>query len=286
VSKLSRFLKQTLTGDDAKALDRRLARLEQQTRAMQRLLLYQQYRDAGLHPPGFDPGAVSLYSQHGEDAFLLRLFAALGAPRKTFLEIGIQDGLECNSANLALNFGWSGVMLEGDPAFAAAAQEHYRAHPNVSVRQAFVTKENVRELLGEAKVDPQADLFSLDIDGNDYWIWEALEDFRPRVVVVEYNDFFGERPITIPYRPEFRHRAKTPRYYCGASLTAYARLAQRRGYALVGGESCNAFFVRKEALRGAVREVAVRDVYRPPEPGARTERIRKALDGLEYAEVQ
>jgi len=286
VSKLSRFLKQTLAGADAKALERRLARAERQLRAVQRLLLYQQFKDAGLHADGFDPGNVSFYSQHEEDAYLLRLFRELGAPRKTFLEIGVEDGLECNAASLALNFGWRGVMLEGDPDFAAAARENYRACPNVRVQQAFVTRENTAALLRETGADREADLFSIDIDGNDWWVWDALEDFRPRVVIVEYNDFFGEKAVTIPYDPQFRHRAKTPRYYCGASLAAYARLARRRGYVLVGGESCNAFFVRTEALRGAVREVPASEVYRPPEPGARTDRIRKALKGLKYVDVE
>jgi len=286
VSKLSRFLKQTLAGADAKALEKRLARAERQLCSIQRLLLYQQFKGAGLHAADFDPGTASFHSQHEEDAYLLRLFRELGAPRKTFLEIGIQDGLECNAANLALNFGWRGVMVEGDVDFAAAARENYRACPSVRVQQAFVTRENAGALLDQAGADREADLFSIDIDGNDYWIWDALEDFRPRVVVVEYNDFFGEKAVTIPYDPQFRHRAKTPRYYCGASLAAYVRLARRRGYALVGGESCNAFFVRTEARRGAVREVSASEVYRPPEPGPRTERIRKALKGLKYVEVE
>ena len=286
MSKLSRFLKQTLAGADARTIEKRLVRAERQLRAVQRLLLYQQFKDVGLHTADFDPGSVSFHSQHEEDAYLLRLFRELGAPRKTFLEIGIQDGLECNAANLALNFGWRGVMVEGDPDFAAAARENYRACPNVRVQQAFVTRENAAALLDQTGADREADLFSIDIDGNDYWIWDALEDFRPRVVVVEYNDFFGEKAVTIPYDPQFRHRAKTPRYYCGASLAAYVRLARRRGYALVGGESCNAFFVRKEALHGTVRELSANDVYHPPAPGPRTERIRKALKGLKYVDVE
>jgi hypothetical protein len=268
-----------------KAIERRLTRLERYARSLERMVLAREFAGAGLHAPDFQMGEWSLHSQHGEDACTLNLFRQIGAPRKTFLEIGIQDGLECNSAMLALNFGWRGVMLEGSEEFTRAAQLNYQAFPGVTVRHAFVSRENINGLLKEAGVDEEADFFSLDIDGNDYWIWEAMQDFRPRVVVVEYNGFFGARSVTVPYNPTFVHRVRTPRGYCGASLPAFVKLARQKGYALVRTVACNAYFVRRDALTGGVQEIDAASLQQLDTADPRTARILKGLEGLELVEV-
>lgn len=268
-----------------KALERRVMRLERQARALERMLLAREFADAGLHAPGFQLGEWGLHSQHGEDACTLDLFRRIGAPRKTFLEIGIQDGLECNTAMLALNFGWRGVMLEGSEEFAQAAQANYRAYPGVMVRQAFVSRENINGLLKETGVDAEADFFSLDIDGNDYWIWEAMKEFHPRVVAVEYNGYFGRRSVTVPYNPKFVHRARMPRGYAGASLPAFTKLARQKGYALVRRVSCNAYFVRRDALSGGVQEIDTASLPALDASDSRTARILRGLEGLELTEV-
>jgi hypothetical protein len=266
-------------------VQRRLMRLERYARALERMVLAREFADAGLHAPNFELGAWGLHSQHGEDACTLDLFRRLGAPHKTFLEIGIQDGMECNTATLALNFGWRGVMLEGNPELAAAAQVNYQPFPGVTVRHAFVSRENINGLLKESGVDPEADFFSLDIDGNDYWIWAAMEDFRPRVVVVECNGYFGRRAVTIPYDPQFAHRSRTPRGYAGASLPAFAKLARQKGYALVKAVSWNAFFVRRDVLAGGVQEIDADALPPLNTADPRIARILRGLEGLELVEV-
>jgi hypothetical protein len=283
VAGLRDFLGKSKRGE--KALARRLARLERSVRSLERVVLAREYQGAGLHAEGFTAGEWGLHSQHGEDARTLDLFRQIGAPRKTFLEIGIQDGMECNTATLAFNFGWRGVMLEGDEELAKAAAANYRTHPGVRVRQAFVTRENINELLKETGVDPEADFFSLDIDGNDYWIWDAMQGFRPRVVVVEFNGYFGLRSVTIPYDPAFVHRAKTPRGYGGASLTAFVKLGKRRGYVLVGVVACNAYFVQSEALAGSVREISPESILTSEPSGPKAEKVLRGLQGLKLEEV-
>jgi hypothetical protein len=272
-----------------KDLDRRLTRLERQQRTILRLLQRAQPENAALCAPGFDTTGHSVYSQFGEDGHLLHIFRSIGAATRTFVEIGVQDGLECNAANLAFNFGWTGVLIEGDPEYAAAAQRHYCCLRGVTVKQAFVTRENVNALLQETGAQRECDLFSLDIDGNDYWIWEALRDFRPRVAVIEYNAAFGpERSVTIPYQADFRVRAKHPRLYHGASLTALTRLAAKKGCALVGCSDLgpNAFFVRRDCLRGALRETPPAEAWRPTHLKRHTAADVAALDGLEYVTVE
>jgi hypothetical protein len=274
-------------GERLKDLERRIARLERRQRSLQASWLHARHGRSELYAPGRGAPASSFFSQHEEDGRLIGIFLEIGVARRSFVEIGIQDGLECNTACFAFHFGWRGVLLEGDPGYARKARENFAGVPGVTVKESFVTRENAQRVLDEAGADREPDLFSLDIDGNDYWIWEALGDFRPRVVAIEYNNFFGaERAVTIPYRAEFQHRARHPRGYMGASLAALRKLAARKGYALAGGCACNAFFVRREALCGAVGEVPLDKVYEAPPPGERTERIVARLRDMELVEVR
>jgi hypothetical protein len=266
-----------------------LARTEKRQRSLLRLLQRNLTHGTDIAAPAFEVHGYGIHSRQDEDGLLLHIFKNIGVCRRTFLEIGVQDGLECNTANLSRHLGWEGVLMEGDPDLAKEAERNYCAFTKVIVKQAFVTRENIDQLLSNCGVDRDCDLFSLDIDGNDYWIWEALADFRPRVVVIEYNHALGpERSVTIPYDPQFRHRAKHPRGYLGASLRAMQRLGARRGYALVGSSSFgpNAFFVRKEALAGEIREVSVEDAYRPLYIKRRGEDFPETLRGLPFVEVE
>jgi hypothetical protein len=194
------------------------------------------------------------FSQNGEDGIIAHLFSLIGTTDRRFVEIGVESGRECNTANLALNFGWSGTMIDRDPAGVAAARELYGAHPRtagtVKIVHSHVTRETVDALLVEVAGEGEIDLLSIDIDGNDLWVWEAVRSVSPRIVVIEYNASFGpERSVSVPYDPDFDRWAHHPSgYYHGASLAALTRLAGRKGYALAGCDSngVNAFFVRAD----------------------------------------
>jgi hypothetical protein len=204
----------------------------------------------------FAPSAGSefqVFSQNGEDAILLWILEQTGAPVKSFVEIGIENARECNTALLAFVLGWDGLMLEADPLGVAAAQRFSRrmlmGRPNgVEIRQAFVTRENVNALIGGGALG----VLSIDVDGMDYWLWKAVEDAAPRVVVVEYNASMGpEESITVPYRADFSAADAHPSgYYHGASLAALEKLGREKGYGLVAVDAAgvNAFFVL-EAIR-------------------------------------
>ena len=285
-----RFLRKLLLGKEGEErlrdLERQGRRMERRVRSLMRLGLQAHFGRCGLHAPGFDPFRLSLHSQDREDGMLIRTFSEIGVSRHSFVEIGIQDGLECNSACLALGFGWRGVMVEGDPEYAARARKNYAGVEGVTIHQAFVTRENVQAVLDRAGADRDCDLFSLDIDGNDYWVWEALDAWSPRVAVAEYNRWFGfDRAVTIPYDAAFRHRRKTPRGYAGASLPAFVKLAARRQYVLTGVCGYNAVFVRRSELKGGVREVSIQEAAASLPPDARTERVQKAIRGLPLVEV-
>jgi len=213
-----------------------------------------------------------VYSQNGEDGLIAYLFSQIGVTNRRFVEFGVGDGRECNSANLAIHFGWSGVMLEARPSDVRKAARYYGrcrnadGNPTVTVSQCRVTVDNIDRAISGAGVTGEIDLLSIDIDGNDYWIWQAIEVVRPRVVIIEYNASFGQRPITIPYDPGFgRFRKHRSGWYHGASLAALAKLGQRKGYDLVGTDhfGVNAFFIRQDVPKGDLDVVAPDDAYRP-----------------------
>ena len=129
---------------------------------------------------------------------------------------------------------------------------------------AFVSVENINDVLEKAGVPKEVDMLSIDIDGNDYWIWKAL-DVDARMVVIEYNASFGtEESITIKYAPDFS-REHINRNYHGASLKALTKLAKQKGMSLVGceGSGINAFFVRDDCLTGDLEEVSPEEAYYP-----------------------
>jgi len=217
--------------------------------------------------------AAGVHSQGGEDGVLLRLFERIGARRRAFVEFGAWDGVHwSNTANLRVNHGWTGLLMEGSD----------RADGDL-VKREFVHAENVEALFDRYGVPLDFDLLSIDIDGNDYWVWKALERYRPRVVIVEYNVFFlPETAKTIAYDAAHEWDKERHGLYHGASLAAFDKLARDKGYVLAWTEPyCpNAIFVRESELPEGVELPTLaewtrwdwpEDGYRepPPPPGGR-----------------
>jgi hypothetical protein len=194
-----------------------------------------------------------VYSQNGEDGVLEAIFAAVGLTNRFFVEFGCEDATECNTAYL-LDQGWQGVLM--DPAGVSG-------NPKADVRQEFITAENIDSLLRRYVVPEEFDLLSIDIDGNDYWVWRAIAH-RPRVVVIEYNAHVPpDERRSIAYDPTFQWSGTD---YFGASLRALAELGERKGYRLVYCESrgVNAFFVDARVLPPSFVPRPLQLVYRPP----------------------
>ena len=187
-------------------------------------------------------------SQHEEDGITLAIFDRIGAVTYRFVEIGagVNGG---NSGYLAKECGWTGLMVEIDPGRVATLRRRFA--PAVAVAEAQITCENANELIETHGFAGDVDLLSIDIDGVDYWVWDALTACRPRLVIVEYNPFLGaDRSVAVPYYAQFdRHEFDVPRdAYYGASLPALVKLGARKGYRLVLVEprGVNAFFVRDD----------------------------------------
>jgi hypothetical protein len=233
---------------------------------------YRELAEKGLGLPPLHETEYRVFSQNGEDGIIAFLFALVGTEHKRFFEIGIETGIECNAANLAINDFWDGWFVEGNPEMAQAAARYYSSQLNtwprdIRVIESFVTKENVNFLVEQQGIASGVDFFSLDIDGIDWWVWHEMKGLSPRIVSVEYNASFGpDLAVTVPYKPDFeRHREHASGFYHGASLRAFTQLGQEKGYRFVGCNStgANAFFVRNDLAGNVLPAVAVEHGYRP-----------------------
>jgi FkbM family methyltransferase len=189
-------------------------------------------------------------SQNGEDGVIAAILDRIGAPGRWFVEFGAEEGREGNCVALA-NDGWSGLFMEADPAKFAALQAGWSGAERVRTRQAEVTPDTIEGLLAAAGVPAEPDVLSIDIDSSDYYVWEAITAHRPRLVVIEYNASLPlDRALVQPLDPAARWDGTD---HFGASLGAYERLAEAKGYALVHTDSAgvNAFFVRRDLLDGS-----------------------------------
>jgi hypothetical protein len=226
--------------------------------------------------PGLSEAGFKAYSQTDEDGLLWYIFSLIGARAKSCVEICAGDGTECNTANLILNHGWTGLLVDGNQELVERGRLFYRASPQSYVDPpqficAWVTRGNVNQLLTEHGWKGEIDLLSIDVDGVDYWLWEAIEEVTPRVVVVEYQDILGpERSWTVPYADDF----SADRYpktdgmpnFAGASLAAMVKLGRRKGYRLVGCNryGYNAFFVRDGTGEAELPRVEARACFTHP----------------------
>jgi hypothetical protein len=193
-----------------------------------------------------------VFSQFGDDGIIQYIIAklALPVPEQRFVEFGVENYRESNTRFLLLNNNWSGLVMDGSEAHVSFIRQDpiYWKHDLTALAR-FITRENINSILREAGFHGRMGILSIDVDGNDYWIWEAITVVDPAVVIVEYNGLFGSREaVTIPYQPDFtRKNAHYSLLYWGTSLKALCQLAGQKDYVWIGCNSAgnNAYFVRK-----------------------------------------
>lgn len=246
----------------ARAFGQMQTQLERLQLAVGRLEGMVRARDHG----DFQSHEFGVFSQWGEDGLIDHLVSQVPIERPWFVEFGVEDYREANTRYLLMTRNWRGLVIDGSQAnIAAIKADDISWRFELEARSAFITRDNINTLIGDAGFAGDIGLLSVDIDGNDYWVWEAIDIVSPRIVVAEYNSLWGpERALTVPYDPAFvRGRKHHSNLYYGASITALTRLAERKGYALVGGNSAgnNVFFVRDD-VRGALPAVTPLAAYR------------------------
>ena len=190
-----------------------------------------------------------VYAQNGEDGVIEEIFNRIGFTNKSFVEFGVEIGVQCNTVFLLCQ-GWNGLWIDGNEQCCTYINEtfnHYIQDKKLHIKNAFITRDNINDLIAEYYTG-EIDLLSIDIDRNDYDVWEAIECIQPRVVVAEYNAKFP--PYInwhVPYQADEMWDFTD---YCGMTLLAAAELGKRKGYVLVGTETngVNCFFVRKDVF--------------------------------------
>ncbi len=257
---------------------------------IQLFMHYQIMVKQGLPLPSIFDTGYRAFSQSDEDGLLLFLFAALGTTNRTFVDIGSGNGVYgSNCANLAVNFGWHGLFIDGAEASISQGIEFYKKHPDTFLyppkfKCAIVTRENVNQLIQECGFEGEVDLMTIDIDGNDYWVWDGLECIQPRVVIIETHVEFGYHNIVVPYDREYVYPGRHPDYH-GASPVAMVRLANRKGYRLVGANrfGFNTIYVREHEGIDLIPTVSVEDILKHRRNQERFKRF-EAIKDFPYEE--
>jgi len=187
-----------------------------------------------------------VYSQNDEDGIIAEIFKRIGTTNKRFIEFGVQDGIESNTHYLLFK-EWSGLWIDGDPGVVRSAENKFRPvidNGQLSIINAFINRDNINSLFEINGLSGEVDLLSIDIDGNDYHVWEAISVISPRVVIIEYNAKFPPDCEWVMAYNEYHTWDNSDKH--SASLKSLELLGRELGYQLTGTNinGTNAFFVR------------------------------------------
>lgn len=192
-----------------------------------------------------------VFSQNGEDGIIQFLIQNTEIKNKTFVEFGVETYKEANTKFLLLNNGWSGLIIDGDKdAMEKIASSDLHWKYDLKSIGNFITKDNINKIIKSAGIEGEIGLLSVDIDGNDYWVFENIDCVNPQILIMEYNSMFGDtHKISVPYDENFvRSQKHYSNLYYGASIAALCDIANKKEYDLVGSNSFgnNLFFIRHD----------------------------------------
>jgi hypothetical protein len=226
---------------------------------------WKQLQASGVILP-LDQVGFSRFSEFEEDGQLLYLLTLAGPASRTVVEISSQDGRVCMATNLLVHHRWRGFLFDGDPVFVREGRRFFASHPATRssppvMKSEWFSRENVNQVLAAAGVPDDVDVLSLDIDGNDLYLWSAMS-MRPRILICEFNNGVpSELALTIPYKPDFSFAAlpADQAMFRSASLAAFVAVGRRKGYRLVGMNALgfNAIFLRDDVLAAEMPEIPV-----------------------------
>lgn len=230
-----------------------------------------------------------IFSQWGDDGIIQYIINNIEFKNKTFIEFGVENYKEANTRYLLLNNNWSGLVIDG----SKQNIEYIKRDPiywqyDLTAVESFITRDNINQTIASSNFSDDIGILSIDVDGNDYWIWEAITTVRPILVIIEFNAVFDiDRAITIPYSDDFlRQDAHYSYLYFGASLSAVVSLAMKKGYTFIGTNSAsvNAYFLKNENL-GNFKPKNIRDSFTSSKFSESRDRDHQ-LNFLNYKERQ
>ena len=207
----------------------------------------------GKNLVSLEEAEFQVYSQFGEDGIIQWLIHNVEIENKTFIEFGVEDYSESNTRFLLMNNNWTGFVMDGSEENIKRLKNwKYFWKYDLSAKAAFITKENINELITEAGYSGDIGILSIDLDGNDYWILNSITCVEPRILICEYNNIYGaDKKVSIPYNKQFiRTKAHYSNLYWGGSIAAFRDWAEKKGYYYMGSNSAgnNAFFVRADCI--------------------------------------
>ena len=194
-----------------------------------------------------------IFSQFGDDGIIQFLIDKLEIDYEyqNFVEFGVEDYSEANTKFLLLNNNWSGLILDSsNENIENIKKKNFFWKFELEAIKSFISKENINSIITNSNINrKKIGILSIDIDGNDYWVWKEINVIDPLIVIVEYNSTFGfEKKISIPYKQDFeRSKAHHSNLYWGASIEALKFLAKQKGYKFLTTNSAgnNAYFIKE-----------------------------------------
>jgi hypothetical protein len=210
-----------------------------------------------------------VFSQWGDDGIIQYLINKVDIPNKTFIEFGVENYRESNTRFLLINNNWSGLVIDGSKTNIDYIKKDIVSWAfDIHAEHAFITKENINNIISKflnKGYNSEIGILSIDIDGNDFWIWKEIDVVKPIIVITEYNAVFGnEKSWTIPYKDDFYRLDYSKSYqYWGASLKAFYDLADKKGYYFVGCNSNgnNAYFIRKDKIGNYLKPINYKEGF-------------------------
>lgn len=218
--------------------------------------------------PKFNETGFQVYSQNDEDGKLLYIFALLGFTNKIVVDVACGRPFGSNTANLIINWGFQGLLIDDDKETIDSSVEYYKSHANTllhppKVIKQWIDAENINKIFEKEGIKGEIDLLSIDVSGVDYWLWKKLSVVQPRVILIEYNSTLGpDRSITVPYSKKF-NRFDNNEHFFGCSLKALIKLGKEKGYIFIGTNECqyNGFFIRKDLYQKILKPDSIESYF-------------------------
>lgn len=286
-------LKDAVRGQVARVLPAPVVADRAPTTQVAQRLLFEQYRRDTAEDPWLPDYGLRVYSQSDEDGILLYLLAKLGLGDRRCIEVGLASPFGSNTTNLLVNWGFTGLGIEGSDEVARTVRQWFEGQADTKIDppqivSSWLSAASIERVLADAGwAGTPVDVMSIDIDGVDYWLWKALESITPRIVVIEIADMWPpDRSVTVPDDARFSEARELDTSYASASLAAMTKLATAKGYRLVGvhRHGFNAFYVH-ESVGSFPPAVSVEAcAYQPMTVRERPLRLPR-MESMEWVEV-
>lgn len=245
--------------------------------------------------PSFQDVGFKVHSEFEEDGILLYIFSVIGTTNRRVVEICAGDGINCNAANLIVNHGWEGLLFDGEKYSIQKGTEYYAKHPSTflfppKLKHAWLTRDNINHMISDSGFTGEIDLLSLDIDGNDYYLMDAISVIKPRVIICEtHNVIPGDLALTIPYKEDFYFLdGKQNPEFRSVSLLAMQQLLKKKGYRLIGSHrfGFNAIFMLSGTGETYFPEISVESVLDNSYTHHRRETVWPLVKDLPWQKIE